>query len=67
MVVGTVWLAPPQRAATQMTVMLPTATYQKLALLGKVHVDENGRHRTVAQVIEEFANNWEGENEAPVK
>ena len=34
MVAGAVWLAPPQREVAQVSAMLPTSTYQKLALWG---------------------------------
>ena len=65
MLAGAVWLAPPQRELAQVTVMLPTATYQKLALWGKEHGGADGRPLTVVQVIEELANKWEKDNEAP--
>ena len=57
MVAGTVWLAPPPREVAQTTVMLPTATYQKLTLWGKEHAGEDGRPLTVVEVIEELAGN----------
>ncbi len=56
MVAGAVWLAPPQREMAQVTVVLPTATYQKLALWGKEHAGADGRPLTAVQVIEELAN-----------
>ncbi len=62
MVAGTVWLAPPQRDAGQATVMLPTATYQKLALWGKEQAGAGGRPLTVAQIIDELASRWEKES-----
>jgi hypothetical protein len=65
MVAGTVWLAPPQREVAQVTAMLPTATYQRLALWGKEHPGAGGRALNVVQVIEELANKWEKNDEAP--
>ena len=65
MVAGAVWLAPPQREMAQVTVVLPTATYQKLALWGKEHAGADGRPLTVVQVIEEFASKWGKDNDAP--
>ena len=65
MVAGTVWLAPPQREVAQVTVMLPMATYQKLARWGKEHAGADGRPLTVVQVIEELANNSAKVNEVP--
>lgn len=62
---GTAWLAPPPREVAQVTVMLPSATYQKLALWGKEHAGADGRPLTVVQVIEELANKSEKDNEAP--
>ena len=58
MIVGAVWLAPPQRQVSQVTVMLPADTYQKLALWGKQHASAKGRPLTIAQVIEELTNKW---------
>ena len=43
MVAGVVWLAPPQRQAAQISVMLPTATHQKLAHWGRSHAGADGR------------------------
>jgi hypothetical protein len=41
---GAAWLAPPQREAAQVTVMLPAATHQKLALwaggIGPIQMDD---------------------------
>ena len=65
LVACTVWLAPPQRQAAQVTVMLPTATHQKLAHWGRTHADASGRALTVAQVIEAIADNWTEGSEAP--
>lgn len=65
MVAGVVWIAPPQRQAAQVTVMLPTATHQKLANWGRTHAGADGRALTVAQVIESFAGNWTDGSEAP--
>lgn len=62
---GTAWLAPPPREVAQVTVMLPTATYQKLARWGKEHAGADGRPLTVVQVIEALANKLEKDNEAP--
>ncbi len=56
MVAGAVWLAPSEREVARVTVVLPTATSQKLALLGKEHAGADGRPLTVVQVIEELAN-----------
>jgi len=55
MVAGTAWLAPPQRELALATVMLPTATYQKLTLWGKEHAGTDGRPLTVVQAIEQLA------------
>ncbi len=53
----TAWLEPPQREAAQVTLTLPIAAYQKLALWGKEHSGADGRPRTVVlQVIERIAN-----------
>jgi len=65
MVAGTVSLAPPQRQVVQISVMLPTATHQKLANWGRQHASADGRALTVAQVIEAFAGNWTKASEAP--
>jgi hypothetical protein len=65
MVASVVWLAPPQREVAQVTVMLPTATYQRLALWGKEHPGADGRALDVVQVIEELANNWKKNDKAP--
>lgn len=65
LVAVTVWLAPPPREAAQVTVVLPIATHQKLVLWGKEHADADGRTLTIAQVIEELADKWEQDNEAP--
>lgn len=66
-VAGTVWLAPPQRNMTQVTVMLPTATYQKLSLRGKMNAGADGQPLTAVQVIEELTKNWQGKAEALAK
>ncbi|MEJ2122708.1 MAG: hypothetical protein P8Z76_18815 [Alphaproteobacteria bacterium] len=50
----------------QATVMLPAATYQKLALWGKEHISADGHPQTVVQVIEELATKWEKEKELSV-
>jgi hypothetical protein len=62
---GAAWLTPPPREVAEATVMLPTATHQKLALWGKEDAGADGRPLTVAQVIEKLAIEWEKENEAP--
>lgn len=62
---STAWLAPPQRQVTQVTVMLPAATHQKLALWARDRADPDGRPLTVVQVIEELVNKWENNNKAP--
>jgi len=59
------WLAPPQRHMTQITVMLPTATYQKLVLRGMMYARADERPLTAVQVIEELTKNWQRDNEAP--
>ncbi len=46
------WLAPPHREAAEVTVTLPAATYQKLALWGKAHTGADGKPQSVVQVIE---------------
>ena len=51
----TAWLAPPPRELAQATVVLPTATYQKLELWAKDRVGADGQPLTVVQVIETFA------------
>ena len=56
LVAGAVWLAPPQREAAEVKVMLPAATYQKLTLRAKEHTGTDGQPLTVVQVIEELAN-----------
>ncbi len=55
-VAAAVWFAPPQREMGQVTVVLPTATYQKLVLWGREHAGADGRPLTVALVIEELSN-----------
>ena len=60
-VAATAWLTPPPREVAQAKVMLPTATYQKLAQWGKEQAGPDGRPLTIVQVIEEFANKWEKE------
>lgn len=62
---GTAWLAPPPPEVAQVNVLLPSSTYQKLALWGKEHAGADGRPLTVVQAIEELANEWEKDNEAP--
>ena len=62
---STAWLEPPQREVAQVTVMLPTATHQKLALWARDRADPDGRPLTVVQVIEELVNKWEKNHEAP--
>ena len=57
MITGTVWLAPPPQEAMQITVVLPTATHQKLAQWGADHPGTDGRPLTVLQAIEELASN----------
>jgi hypothetical protein len=41
---GAAWLAPPQREVAQVTVMLPAATHQELALwaggIGPIQMDD---------------------------
>lgn len=64
MIAGAVWLAPTQRQASQVTVALPEATYQSLALRGKAYAGANRRPLTVAQVIEQLAKTLEQDNEA---
>ena len=53
-----VWLAPPPREVAQVNVALPTATHQRLVQWGKDHAGVDGRPLTIAQVIEELADNW---------
>jgi hypothetical protein len=62
---GTAWFAPPPCEVARVIVMLPTATYQKLALWGKEHAGAEGRPLTVVQVIEGHANRGEKDHEAP--
>ncbi len=52
---GAGWFAPPQREVAQVGLMLPIATYQKLALWGKEHSGADGRPLTVVQVIERLS------------
>jgi hypothetical protein len=61
---GAAWLAPPQREVAQVSVMLPTATHQKLALWARHRADPDGRPLTVVQVIEELVNKWENNTKA---
>ena len=63
-VAATAWLVPPQPKAERATLMLPTATYKKLALWGREHADTHGQSLTVVQVIEALAEKWEKDNEA---
>jgi hypothetical protein len=65
MVAGTLWLAPPQREVAQVTAILPTATYQRLALWGKEHPGADGRALNVVQVIEKFSNKWRNMMRSP--
>ena len=62
---STTWIAPQPREVAQVTVMLPTAIHQKLALWGKEHNGADGQPLTVVQVIEELAKKWEKDNKAP--
>ena len=55
----TVWLVPQPREATDVTVTLPAATYEKLVLLEKARGGANERSLTIVQFIEELAANWE--------
>jgi hypothetical protein len=59
------WLAPLPRENNQTSVMLSSATYQKLTLWGKAHADASGRPQTVAQAIETLANSLTNEIEIP--
>ena len=52
MLAAVTWLAPPQREADQIAVVLSAATYQKLALWGKAHAGADGQPQTVVEVIE---------------
>ena len=60
---STAWLPPQPREMAQATVMLPAATYQKLALWGKEQISADGHPLTVVQVIEELTKKWEKEKE----
>ena len=64
---GAAWLAPPQREVAQVTVMLPAATHQKLALWARDRADPDGRPLTVVQVIEELVNKREKNSGGPAK
>jgi hypothetical protein len=64
---GAAWLAPPQREVAQVTVMLPAATHQQLALWARDRADPDGRPLTAVQVIEELVNKREKSNRAPAK
>jgi hypothetical protein len=64
---GAAWLAPPQREVAQVTVMLPAATHQQLALWARDRADPDGRPLTVVQVIEEFVNKREKNSRTPAK
>jgi hypothetical protein len=61
---GTAWLTSPRNETTQVSVMLPTATYRKLEHWGKVQAGVDGRPLTAAQIIEELAIRKEKDNEA---
>lgn len=52
MLAAVTWIAPPQREADQIAVILSATTYQKLALWGKAHAGANGQPQTVVEVIE---------------
>ena len=54
-VAATAWLVPPPPDVARAKVMLPAATYEKLALWGREHAGADGRPLTVEQVIEELA------------
>ena len=62
---STAWLAPPQHEVAQVTVMLPAATHQKLALWARDRAHPDGRPLTVVQVIEELVNKREKISRAP--
>jgi hypothetical protein len=64
---STAWLAPPQREVAPVTVMLPAATHQKLALWARDRADPDRRPLMVVQVIEEFVNKREKNSRAPAK
>jgi hypothetical protein len=49
------WIAPPPREVPHVSVMLPTATYNKLALWGKAHAHIDGRPQSVTQIVTKFA------------
>ena len=51
---ATAWLAPPPNSLTQVTVRLPAATYDQLALQARGRTSLSGGPLTVAEVIEEF-------------
>ena len=64
MVAATALFAPPRDAA-QVVVSLPNATYQQLAEWGRAGARTDGRSLTVAQVIEELADNRANTRTAP--
>lgn len=55
LVAAAAWYAPPQAAAPQVAVMLPTATYDLLVAKGKALPTADGRPRSAAQVVEVLA------------
>ncbi len=61
---STAWLEPPRREVARVTLMLPTATYQKLALWGKEHSGADGRPLTVVQVVGKLIINREKNHES---
>lgn len=52
---STAWLPQQPRETAQATVILPAATYGKLALWGNEHIGADVQPLAVALVIEEFA------------
>ncbi len=53
-VAGTAWLSPPVRDKAEVSIKLPAATYNKLALRMKGRTCADGRPLTVVQVIEDL-------------
>jgi len=62
---GIAWLAPTPSDPTTVNIVLPAATYRRLAIQAKERGSAHGRPFTVVQVIEEFVNGLGSDNEVP--
>jgi hypothetical protein len=62
---GIAWLAPPPSEPATVNIVLPAATYRRLAIRAEERGSAHGRPFTVMEVIEEFVNGLGSDNEIP--